>query len=74
MFCSATMPPALGWIQYLSLFRYAYEALVVNDLTDVQVIDTVSGATVNVSYILMLSLHKQFWISSITITFTNICL
>ncbi|KAJ3417122.1 hypothetical protein HDV05_006981 [Chytridiales sp. JEL 0842] len=44
----ANMPPALGWIQYLSLFRFAYEALVVNDLTDVQVIDTVSGATVNI--------------------------
>jgi hypothetical protein len=43
------MPAAVGWIQYLSLFRYSYEALVVNDLTGVQIADTISGATVNVS-------------------------
>ncbi|KAJ3410887.1 hypothetical protein HDV05_003105 [Chytridiales sp. JEL 0842] len=43
----SNMPPFLGWIQYLSLFRYSYEALVVNDLTDTQIVDNISGAAVN---------------------------
>ncbi|KAI9342049.1 hypothetical protein DFJ73DRAFT_843020 [Zopfochytrium polystomum] len=40
--------PWLGWIQYLSLFRYVYEALVVNDLSEIQIVDYIAGVTVNI--------------------------
>ncbi|KAJ1560947.1 hypothetical protein HK405_005440 [Cladochytrium tenue] len=40
--------PWLGWIQYLSLFRYTYEAMVVNDLSDLQVSDSINGVSFNV--------------------------
>ncbi|KAI9011119.1 hypothetical protein BC832DRAFT_590367 [Gaertneriomyces semiglobifer] len=42
------IPAALRWIQYLSLFRYAYEALVINDMTKLTIVDNVSGLGVNV--------------------------
>ncbi|KAI9352264.1 hypothetical protein DFJ73DRAFT_642637 [Zopfochytrium polystomum] len=38
----------LRWIQYLSLFRYTFEALIVNDLSEIQVVDNVAGATINI--------------------------
>lgn len=42
------IPGALRWIQYLSLFRYAYEALVINDIDGLTIVDDVSGLGVNV--------------------------
>ncbi|KAJ1548636.1 hypothetical protein HK405_001545, partial [Cladochytrium tenue] len=51
----AQIVPALGWIQYLSFYRYAYEALVVNDLTNMNIVDTVSGATINIPASVVLS-------------------
>ncbi|KNC99970.1 uncharacterized protein SPPG_05345 [Spizellomyces punctatus DAOM BR117] len=42
------IPTPLRWIQYLSLFRYAYEALVVNDISGLTIVDNVSGLGVNV--------------------------
>ncbi|ORY44432.1 P-loop containing nucleoside triphosphate hydrolase protein [Rhizoclosmatium globosum] len=44
----SSIPPALSWIQYLSFFRYAYEAMIVNDLTDVQIHDNVSGSNITI--------------------------
>ncbi|KAI9360404.1 hypothetical protein DFJ73DRAFT_79391 [Zopfochytrium polystomum] len=38
----------LSWLQYLSFFRFAYEALVVNDLSDIQIVDKISGSGVNI--------------------------
>ncbi|KAI8823548.1 uncharacterized protein EV422DRAFT_359919 [Fimicolochytrium jonesii] len=42
------IPSALRWIQYLSVFRYAYEALVVNDLSGLTIQDNVSGVGLSV--------------------------
>ncbi|KAI8618592.1 P-loop containing nucleoside triphosphate hydrolase protein [Chytriomyces sp. MP71] len=42
------IPPPLSWIQYLSFFRYAFEAIIVNDLTNVTIHDTVQGVTVTI--------------------------
>jgi hypothetical protein len=47
--CIDSITPALRWIQYLSFFRYAFEALVVNDLTDLTITDDVSGSAFTVS-------------------------
>ncbi|KAJ3158376.1 hypothetical protein HDU86_002842 [Geranomyces michiganensis] len=42
------IPAALRWIQYLSLFRFAYEALVVNDLAGLTITDDVAGVGLTV--------------------------
>ncbi|KAJ3300315.1 hypothetical protein HK104_002134 [Borealophlyctis nickersoniae] len=42
------IPAPLRWIQYLSLFRYAYESLVITDIAKLQISDTVSGAQVSI--------------------------
>ena len=42
------MPPALVWIQYLSFFNYAFEAIAVNELNNVIIVDTAAGVTINV--------------------------
>lgn len=42
------MPAALVWIQYLSYFNYAFEAIVVNELTGVIIVDQAAGITINV--------------------------
>ncbi|KAJ3167225.1 hypothetical protein HK101_011808 [Irineochytrium annulatum] len=49
------IPAPLHWIQYLSYFRYAYEALAVNDLTDVTIADNVSGASFSIPASVILS-------------------
>ncbi|KAJ3192709.1 glutamine--fructose-6-phosphate transaminase (isomerizing) [Irineochytrium annulatum] len=50
-----SIPPTLSWIQYLSYFKYALEALVDNDLSGVQITDSISGVTVNVSAAVVLT-------------------
>ena len=42
------MPAALVWIQYLSYFNYAFEAMVVNELTGIIIVDEAAGITINV--------------------------
>ncbi|KAI8586885.1 hypothetical protein BDZ88DRAFT_267648 [Geranomyces variabilis] len=42
------IPAALRWIQYLSLFRFAYEALVVNDIAGLTITDDVAGVGLTV--------------------------
>ncbi|KAI8894815.1 P-loop containing nucleoside triphosphate hydrolase protein [Globomyces pollinis-pini] len=37
------IPITLRWIQYLSFFKYAYEACVVNDAAGLKLVDTISG-------------------------------
>ncbi|KAJ3065020.1 hypothetical protein HDU98_011589 [Podochytrium sp. JEL0797] len=44
----SSIPPALSWIQYLSFFRYTYEAMVVNDLMNLEIHDSVNGANVTI--------------------------
>lgn len=43
------IPAPVSWIQYLSFFRYAYEAIAVNELLTIRVEDTFNGVKVNVS-------------------------
>ncbi|TPX55865.1 hypothetical protein PhCBS80983_g04969 [Powellomyces hirtus] len=42
------IPAVLRWIQYLSLFRYAYEALVVNDISGITIVDDVANVGLNI--------------------------
>ncbi|KAJ3280724.1 hypothetical protein HDU76_009100 [Blyttiomyces sp. JEL0837] len=55
----------LRWIQYISFFRYSYEALVVNDLNGLQIVDTVAGAQVNIPASIVLTKFgfdlNSFW-------------
>ncbi|KAI9199782.1 uncharacterized protein BJ171DRAFT_517045 [Polychytrium aggregatum] len=43
------IPGSLGWIRFLSIFKYAYEALAVNEIAGLQIQDNISGANINVS-------------------------
>ncbi|KAJ3155803.1 hypothetical protein HK101_001517 [Irineochytrium annulatum] len=49
------IPKPLSWMQYLSYFKYAQEALAVNDLTGVQISDSIAGSDISVS-----SLFRDF--------------
>ncbi|KAI8895869.1 P-loop containing nucleoside triphosphate hydrolase protein [Globomyces pollinis-pini] len=49
------IPIYLRWIQYLSFFKYAYEACVVNDSTGILITDTISGMDVTFPATLVLS-------------------
>lgn len=40
------IPSALRWIQYISFYKYAYEALAVNDISSIQIVDTIEGVNV----------------------------
>jgi ABC-type multidrug transport system ATPase subunit/ABC-type multidrug transport system permease subunit len=42
-----SIPPALSWIQWLSLFRYATEALAVNEAASSRIVDTLQGIPVD---------------------------
>lgn len=42
------IPAALTWIQYLSMFRYGFEALAVNEIATSKLIDTIQGVAFNV--------------------------
>ncbi|KNE62385.1 hypothetical protein AMAG_07608 [Allomyces macrogynus ATCC 38327] len=43
------LPPAARWLPYLSVFRYATEALAVNEVDGIVVHDTFNGVEVNLS-------------------------
>ncbi|KAJ3349265.1 hypothetical protein HDU83_000648 [Entophlyctis luteolus] len=43
-----SIPSQIQWIQYLSFFKYAYEAMVINDLNGLQIQDTVNGVVLNI--------------------------
>ncbi|KAJ3394693.1 hypothetical protein HDU84_006836 [Entophlyctis sp. JEL0112] len=45
---SDSIPSQIQWIQYLSFFKYAYEAMVINDLNGLQIQDTVNGVVLNI--------------------------
>ncbi|KAI9012240.1 hypothetical protein DFJ74DRAFT_683106 [Hyaloraphidium curvatum] len=44
----ANIPAALSWIQYLSIFRYATEALAVNEAAGAQVSDNLGGIPISI--------------------------
>ncbi|KAI9005536.1 hypothetical protein DFJ74DRAFT_773818 [Hyaloraphidium curvatum] len=44
----ATIPAALSWIQYLSIFRYATEALAVNEAADSMIVDNLEGISISI--------------------------
>lgn len=46
--------PVLSWIQYLSPFKYALEALAVNEVTNLRIVDTLQGVSINVPAVLIL--------------------
>ncbi|KAG0056470.1 hypothetical protein BGZ89_002105 [Linnemannia elongata] len=45
---SKQIPKALTWIQYLSMFKYGFEALAVNEVAKTQLIDNIQGVAFNV--------------------------
>ncbi|KAF9119632.1 hypothetical protein BGW39_000160 [Mortierella sp. 14UC] len=45
---SGQIPAALTWIQYLSMFKYGFEALAVNEVATTKLIDNIQGVAFNV--------------------------
>ncbi|KAH7048798.1 hypothetical protein BKA57DRAFT_485477 [Linnemannia elongata] len=45
---SKQIPKALTWIQYLSMFKYGFEALAVNEVATTKLIDNIQGVAFNV--------------------------
>ncbi|KAG0271346.1 hypothetical protein BGZ95_000846 [Linnemannia exigua] len=45
---SGQIPKALTWIQYLSMFKYSFEALAVNEVATTKLIDNIQGVAFNV--------------------------
>ena len=43
-----SIPIALRWLQYLSFFKYAYEACVANDAAGLRLKDTISGVDLEI--------------------------
>ncbi|KAF9963051.1 hypothetical protein BGZ70_007708 [Mortierella alpina] len=48
MINSGKIPDALTWIQYLSMFKYGFEALAVNEVATSKLIDNIQGVAFNV--------------------------
>ncbi|KAG0051576.1 hypothetical protein BGZ83_003549 [Gryganskiella cystojenkinii] len=48
MINSGNIPAALTWIQYLSMFKYGFEALAVNEVATSKLIDNIQGVAFNV--------------------------
>lgn len=48
MINSGNIPAALTWIQYLSMFKYGFEALAVNEVATTKLIDNIQGVAFNV--------------------------
>jgi ABC-type multidrug transport system permease subunit len=48
------IPPPLRWLQYLSFFKYAYEACVANDAAGLKLEDKISGVNFSVPASLVL--------------------
>jgi ABC-type multidrug transport system permease subunit len=49
------IPAGLKWIQYISFFKYAYEACVANDAQGLRLVDTIAGVEFTVPAALVLS-------------------
>ncbi|KAF9956855.1 hypothetical protein BGZ65_002419 [Modicella reniformis] len=45
---SGNIPAALTWIQYLSMFKYGFEALAVNEIATSKLVDNIQGVAFNV--------------------------
>ncbi|KAG0226384.1 hypothetical protein BGX31_007338 [Mortierella sp. GBA43] len=45
---AGNIPAALTWIQYLSMFKYGFEALAVNEIATSKLIDNIQGVAFNV--------------------------
>lgn len=43
-----SIPPGIGWIQYLSFFKYAYEACIANESAGLNIKSVISGVTVEI--------------------------
>ncbi len=43
-----TIPAAAAWLQYLSIFHYAFEALIVNEVRQLTLIDNKYGVEITV--------------------------
>ena len=43
------IPASLRWVQYLSFFKYAYEAVSANDSADVRIVAKINGIDVSLS-------------------------
>jgi hypothetical protein len=60
-----TIPSALKWIQYLSFYKYAYEAIVVNELAQSNIVDNISGIDVTIPASIIMSKFgfnlKAYW-------------
>lgn len=48
------MSPYFAWLKYLSFFQYALEALLVNELIYLQLIEERFGLSIDVSYLLLI--------------------
>ncbi|KAI1308724.1 hypothetical protein EDD11_004189 [Mortierella claussenii] len=48
MINSGNIPAALTWIQYLSIYKYGFEALAVNEVATSKLIDNIQGVAFNV--------------------------
>ncbi|KAK9716843.1 hypothetical protein K7432_006611 [Basidiobolus ranarum] len=42
------IPPALSWLQYISMFRYGFQALSVNEIVGLRIIGSMGGMDVNI--------------------------
>lgn len=51
----SNIPKALSWIQYLSIFRYATEALAVNEAADSYIVDDFDGIPINIPAVTILT-------------------
>ncbi|KAF8937941.1 hypothetical protein BGZ47_008810 [Haplosporangium gracile] len=61
---SKQIPKALTWIQYLSMFKYGFEALAVNEVAKTQLIDNIQGVAFNVPGSLILQKLFGFELAS----------
>ncbi|KAF9898012.1 hypothetical protein BX616_004610 [Lobosporangium transversale] len=48
MINSGKIPAALTWIQYLSMFKFGFEALAVNEVATTKLVDNIQGVAFNV--------------------------
>ncbi|ORX99568.1 hypothetical protein K493DRAFT_212395 [Basidiobolus meristosporus CBS 931.73] len=42
------IPPALSWLQYISMFRYGFQALSVNEIVGLRIIGEMGGIEINI--------------------------
>ncbi|KAF9583604.1 hypothetical protein BGW38_009068 [Lunasporangiospora selenospora] len=58
------IPAALTWIQYLSMFKYGFESLAVNEIARTSLVDNIQGVSFNVPGSLILQKLFGFSLSS----------